>query len=282
MDERFDLSRAIRDKRFKYIRNYMPHRIYGQHLNYLWRAPATGSWETAYKDGRTNAVQSLFWQPKPPEELYDTQADPYEVNNLAEDPQFKAVLERMRTDLQRWIRDSRDPGFIPEGELVKRTSGTTAHEWVRQGDFPVLRVIETAELASSRNPEAFKTLQKRLKDPEAAVRFWAATGCLILGDKAKSAASSLSRLLEDESGDVRVAAAEAMHQLGEKQTAMEVLMAELEKPNPWVALRAANVLEIIGEEAVPASPRMREVEASTEADYVKRSLAWTLEKLGNR
>ena len=36
MDERYDMSRAVRDQKYRYIRNYMPYRIYGQKLEYLW------------------------------------------------------------------------------------------------------------------------------------------------------------------------------------------------------------------------------------------------------
>ena len=82
MDERIDLMRSLRDERFLYIRNYMPHRPYGQYLRYLWRMPATRSWEKEYLEGRCNEVQSRFWQEKPAEELYDVKADPHNVNNL--------------------------------------------------------------------------------------------------------------------------------------------------------------------------------------------------------
>jgi N-sulfoglucosamine sulfohydrolase len=83
MDERYDMSRAVRDHQYRYIRNYMPFRVYGQHLEYLWRAPSIRSWEQAYLAGQCNEIQSAFWQPKPVEELYDTQNDPWEINNLA-------------------------------------------------------------------------------------------------------------------------------------------------------------------------------------------------------
>ena len=44
MDERIDLPRAVRHKQYRYIKNYMPHRIYGQYLEYLWKAPSCRSW----------------------------------------------------------------------------------------------------------------------------------------------------------------------------------------------------------------------------------------------
>ncbi|MGK7395400.1 MAG: sulfatase family protein, partial [Candidatus Cyclobacteriaceae bacterium M3_2C_046] len=89
MDERFDLVRSVRDKEFRYIRNYMPHKIYGQHIAYLWRAPSMRSWEREYKKGNLNEIQSKFWGPKPVEELYDIKADPDNINNLADDPEYQ-------------------------------------------------------------------------------------------------------------------------------------------------------------------------------------------------
>src|SRR5690606_9080679 len=38
MDERIDLSRSVRDKQYRYTRNFMPHKIYGQYIEYLWQA----------------------------------------------------------------------------------------------------------------------------------------------------------------------------------------------------------------------------------------------------
>ncbi len=51
MDERFDLTRGVRDKQFFYRRNFMPHRKYGQHLAYLWNAPSMQSWHKQYLAG---------------------------------------------------------------------------------------------------------------------------------------------------------------------------------------------------------------------------------------
>ena len=99
MDETYDMMRTIRDKQFRYVRNYMPHRIYGEHLNYLWLMPATVSWEREFRAGRCNELQSVFWNEKPSEELYDELADHYEIHNLAEDPRYENALKRLRQAL---------------------------------------------------------------------------------------------------------------------------------------------------------------------------------------
>ena len=133
MDEAYDMARSVRDKRFRYTRNYMPHRIYGQYLQYLWRAPSMASWQAAYEAGELNEAQSAFWEPKPPEELYDVTTDPHNVRNLADDPQYQADLERLRGAEAAWVRRIRDAGFLPEAEMMARAreQGTTIYEMMR-------------------------------------------------------------------------------------------------------------------------------------------------------
>ena len=105
LDERYDLSYTMRNKRYRYIRNYMPHRIYGQHLEALWKVPAMVSWENAYHMGVCNGDQSAFWNTKPTEELYDEQDDPYEVKNLADYPTSRNELKQMRRAPSRPVGD---------------------------------------------------------------------------------------------------------------------------------------------------------------------------------
>ncbi|NIA13135.1 MAG: sulfatase-like hydrolase/transferase [Nitrospiraceae bacterium] len=279
MDERYDMMRAVRDKRFKYIRNYMPHRIYGQYLQYLWKAPSTRSWEAEFKAGRCNEAQRIFWGTKPPEEVYDTSADPWEVNNLADDPVYVDVLKRMRAANRKWVREIRDPGFIPEGEMVELSEGKTSFDLVREPSFPLDRIIETAEMATLRDPALLPELRLRLDDEQASVRFWAATGCAVLGEQAKAAEGLLCGLLTDDCGDVRVAAAEAVHGLGERTRALDVLSAELKNPNSKVALRAANVLEALGAASAAALPAIEAVHETTTDDYVKRAALRLLSQL---
>jgi len=280
MDERYDMMRAVRDKQFKYIRNYMPHRIYGQYLEYLWKMPATRSWEEEYKAGRCNPTQSIFWGPKPAEELYDVAKDPYEVNNLAANPAHADVLERMRRALRDWILKIRDTGFLPEGDMVERTAGTTAYELVRRPGLPLERIVETAEMATDRNARHLPELVKRLKDPDSAVRYWAATGCVVLGEQARSAADALAAALADSSGDVRIAAAEALFGLGMTDKALPVLKQALADKNPRVVLHAVNVIQCLGEKAVSLLPAVERAMKDSGDNYVDRAGAHVLKTLG--
>jgi len=281
MDERYDMMRSVRDGRFRYIRNYMPHRIYGQYLEYLWKAPSMRSWEKAFHDGKCNETQRIFWGVKPVEELYDIQSDPHEVRNLAGDPDYKEVLQRMRKANKKWIRDIRDTGFIPEGEMLERIRQHTAYELVQDDQFSIERIIETAELAGEGNPENLPVLLERLKDEEAAVRYWAATGCTILGESAQSVTDSLLDCLGDPSADVRIAVAEALCSIGEMDQGLPVIIQETKNSNSKVALHALNVLDAQGEGARSALTKLELLIRESRDNYIIRASRHIFHMLGN-
>jgi arylsulfatase A-like enzyme len=278
MDERIDMMRAVRDKNYKYIRNYMPHRIYGQHLNYLWRSPNTRSWEKEFKAGRCNEVQSLFWQTKPSEELYDITKDPWEVNNLAEKSEYSDVLDRMRGAAMKWTREVHDIGFLPEGEMIKRSKDMTNFELVRTKDFPMERIIETAEIASAGDINTLPELINRMSDKESSVRYWATTGIVILGKEAGAAENVLIEALEDESADVRIAAAEALCNLGRKENAIPVLKKEMFSSNTKVALYAINVLNLVIEDTQSLLPILEKLNQQSEDKYIKRCISHMIDR----
>ena len=280
MDERYDLSRAVRDKQFKYIRNYNPHRIYGQHLEYLWKMATTRSWEAEYKAGRCQGPQKFFWEEKPVEELYDTKADPWEVKNLANDPKYAEVLKRMQAANREHILSIRDAGFIPEGEMVRQAEGSSIYELVRNEEkYPLQRILDIAELATRGEAKNLARLTELLDDEHPVIRYWAATGLVILKKNAEPARARLEKSLSDESPDVQIAAAEALSNLGETEKAVEHLAGLLDHDNQWVALRAANVLEIIGEPARAALPALEKAAQQNRHDYVKRAAGHTVEVL---
>jgi uncharacterized sulfatase len=126
MDEAYDLIRAVRDKRYKYIRNYMPHLTRGQDIEYMNQMPTMQEMRRLDAAGKLKGPQlQYFHETKPVEELYDTAGDPHEVRNLADDPEYKDVLERMRKAHIKWTRETRDIGRIPEPEFdeTKRPGG---------------------------------------------------------------------------------------------------------------------------------------------------------------
>lgn len=281
MDERIDMSRSVRDKKYRYIRNYMPHKIYGQYLEYLWKAPSMASWERLHTEGKLNEVQSRFWNAKPAEELYDVQADPHNVVNLALNPGYADVLNRMRKANREWMLNTIDLGLIPEA-LFEEVGEPTLYEYGRSGRYRLDEIMDMAEAASSGSAEHLSSFMQHLTNPDPIQRYWAATGCIVLGDKARPAKSALKKALEDPQVAVRIAAAEALYFLGESALAVRTLQAALKDSNKMARVQALNALETMGRDAHPA---MTAVEALTsdklqDQDYDIRAANRLVQRLG--
>jgi uncharacterized sulfatase len=115
MDERYDVIRAVRNKRYKYIRNFMPHLPYAQRIAYLELMPTMRDWRRLHAANQLSGPTALFFREiKPVEELYDTETDPHEVNNLAGEPQHAEKLRELRGRLVEWMLETQDLGLIPE------------------------------------------------------------------------------------------------------------------------------------------------------------------------
>lgn len=260
MDERIDMSRSVRDKKFRYIRNYLPNKIYGQYLEYLWRAPSVKSWEDLYKAGKLNAVQSKFWEQKPAEELFDVDADPHNIHNLAGDPKYRKDLERLRKANEQWMASYKDVGFIPEAIIYEITKTTPLYDYARSGKYDFGKIAATADIASSRDAANTPALIKALGDTDPSVRYWAATGLTVL--KASSGKQALQKALKDPEVAVRIAAAEGLYVTGaDKPGAIATLTGALKSDNPYARLQALNVLDLTGKDAAPAIPDAEKISA---------------------
>ena len=120
MDEAFELQRGVRDRRWKYIRNYNPDIPYAQHIDYMDQMPAMQDWRRlAAADRLTDGQKNWFQQPKPIEELYDTEKDPWELNNLAGSAEHSERLEAMRSAAENLQDELGDTGMVPEAVLME-------------------------------------------------------------------------------------------------------------------------------------------------------------------
>ena len=119
-DETYDMVRAVRDRRFKYIRNCRPELPYLGWIPYRNRHPIVQEMWRLHMAGELDEHQSLMFQSRPTEELYDTDADPYEINNLANHSGYQAVLMRLRAALDAWLLQVGDKGEMPETEMVRQ------------------------------------------------------------------------------------------------------------------------------------------------------------------
>jgi arylsulfatase A-like enzyme len=119
MDASIDRMRCVRTARFKYIRNYFPMIPYQQHNAYKERSyPTWNLVKELAREGKLTPEAALFASAtKPIEELFDLQADPHEVKNLAADPAYRTTLKEMRGLVDAWVRDTNDQGHVGEDPI---------------------------------------------------------------------------------------------------------------------------------------------------------------------
>jgi uncharacterized sulfatase len=256
MDERIDLVRSVRDRQYIYIRNFMPHRIYGAFIAYLFEMPTIQVWKRLYDEGKLKPPQTRFWERKPAEELYDLSADPDEVNNLAGSPRHRAAQERLRAALFAWMREIRDVDLLPEAEMHARSGGASPYGLGQdEARYPFDRILEAADQASGMQAAATDKLLELIRDADSGVRFWAVTGLLMRGQEAVNrGAAALRKALADASPSVRIAAAEALGQFGgeaDVSASLKTLveLADLRRNGLYVAVAALNSLDALGDKA---------------------------------
>ncbi len=260
MDETIDLSRTVRKGKYRYIRNYMPHKIYGQYIEYLWRAPSMKSWENEYKENHLDSVKSAFWKAKPYEELYDCEADPHNVQNLANSKTYSSTLKELSITLDKWIINTHDLGFVPEPMIAEINKTMSLYEWAQKDKYPLPRILETASIAASRDIDCLPFLRERLKDKNPIVRYWAATGCRILETEAINAKPLLMEIAKkDNDASVRAVAAESLYYLGNKKLAIQLLSQALLDNNLMLRVQALNTLQQFGQDAQPALTFVRKM-----------------------
>lgn len=292
MDERYDMVRSVVGKRYIYIRNYMPHKLYGQHVGYMFVTTTTQVWKRLYDEGKLNEAQSHFWKTKPAEELYDLQEDPDEVNNLANSKKYTKVLNQMRQAHRTHVTQIKDVGFLPEGEIHSRSEGSTPYEMGHnKNKYPFEKIYSAANLASSIKKSDLQAITKLLTNSDSAVRYWGALGLLMQERTGvKHGREFLIKALKDSSPYVRAIAAEALGKYGSKKEislAVKVLgeMADPIKNGCFPSMFAMNAIDHLDAKAKNLLPLIQSMPRTpTEVDkrfqgYVGRLVETTIKEL---
>src|SRR5919197_5999751 len=121
MDIEYDMMRSARDKRFLYIRNFEPELPYAGHIIYRNQSDIMQEWLRLQAERKLTDTAALWMRThRPAEELYDTKADPHQIENLAANPAHQTTLERMRRAVTEWMTRIGDQGLINEAEMIQR------------------------------------------------------------------------------------------------------------------------------------------------------------------
>jgi N-sulfoglucosamine sulfohydrolase len=156
------------------------------------------------------------------------------------------------------------------------------YDYMRSGKIDLEPIIEAAEIATKGEEKNIDKLISFLKSDESAIRYWGATGLLILGDKASIAVDDLKNSLSDESPDVVTVAAEALYNLGEKEDAKKALLSVLNNPDEFARSRCLNTIDCINESSHEVIEGVVAMVAATKdktrSRYDLRAAKWLIEK----
>lgn len=119
-DETYDFARSVLDGKFVYIRNFNTSIPYTYRLEYREQVDMTRKLlEMDAKGELSGAAAHIFRDSRDVEELYNLEDDPYEVNNLASNPDYNEQLVKMRKQLAEWQLEVGDKGMIDEYDMVQ-------------------------------------------------------------------------------------------------------------------------------------------------------------------
>ena len=157
MDDTHDAMRAVRSKRYKYIRNLMPERAYCQYNEYKEkRYPTLAVLNVMHQEGTLSPEQSHFMaSEKPPEELYDLEADPWETNNLIHETTPQKTVADLRQALQKWQNEMNDEGVTD----AFRKGGWPA-------DYPTRSLKAWKEIVEKFHPYVFRMPGEKIRPPD--------------------------------------------------------------------------------------------------------------------
>ena len=288
MDERYDIIRTVRGPQYRYIRNFEPLKPYYQYMNTPEKGATMQEIRKKEASGQLDPVMALFSaNEKPAEELYDTHADPFEIHNLADDPAFSQRLSEMRHALSKWQNEIGDVGLIPEAEIeiLEQDAGSrfAILQSTTKNSSTEKRLALLVDIATSASegPAGIPKLLDALKNEDASIRYWAATGIGNIGPAATSTLKRVVESLNDPSPSVRIAAARAVAKLGSPEEALPVLEAELQSDHQWGRLAAAIVLDEMDEEARPALPSLQQALLNQPNKYIVRVANRAINELEN-
>ncbi len=229
MSERYDFNRAITDGEYYFIQNFVPHRPRGKSTRYGYSVQK--NWvanETSFESGKSNAIQSQFYLPKPIIELFNTKSDPWHVTNLAEDLKSQEKLKELSQELDRWMVDIRDIGLIPEPMFYDFVgvgkNYATIYEYAQSSDYEIERILPIAKLAAKGAINNKADFLKFLNDLNPIVRYWGAYGVFRLAENNENLQKLLIDAIEKETIPVnRLLLAQALAVSGNRKKAFEYL-----------------------------------------------------------
>jgi N-sulfoglucosamine sulfohydrolase len=244
-DNAYELSRSIRDQKYMYIRNYMPHlpaiqkgKIFSDEKE------SYALLHRHYTEGTLPEPGIQMYRAKDAEELYDLAEDPWQLVNLAAFPEYDAKKEAMKKELQNHLLNTCDLAFLPESEINLRSKGKAP--WYLTHDkskYDIEKILNAAQKVGVATEEDIEIM---LNDSDSGVRYW---GIMALRQLSEAPVSRFYEIMhhamQDSSPSVSIASAEWLYHNLASGEALQHLLEFLDHDDATVRLEAARALEIL-------------------------------------
>ncbi len=222
-DEKYDLVRAVRVGKYKYIRNYQPFNVDALYNFYRYKMLIYREWKELFLDGQLNEQQRQFFLPRSAEALYDLEEDPFELNNLADQPAYADTLLALRHRLQHQVKSMPDLSFYPEPVFLQEGLYDPVH-WGQAQKGEIAQLVDIADLMLAPFDQVKKPLHRALRSDRPWHRYWALIVCSAFGAEAAALYETARRLLaQDPSGLVRMRAAEFLGLTRQQDPSLDLL-----------------------------------------------------------
>jgi hypothetical protein len=243
-DNGIDLVRSVTNDKYMYSRNFMPFMPEVRYIRYMEIGEIKQQMRKDLADNKLNQLQKSLFEDRPTEFLFDIENDRWETKNLANNPDFKPVMEQMRNQLKREILQSRDVLLLPEYEIGLISETTTPYEFrLKDENYPVAEIYEAASLSGYRGKDIASQQIALLGNPNKIVRYWGILGLRSQSpEDLKPFSNAIIKAMNDEYPPVAITTSAIVWQEYGNKSSAEILKKYCASENMDLALMAINNL----------------------------------------
>ena len=267
-DNGIDMIRTVTDGKYVYSRNFMPFMPEARFIRYMEIGEIKQQMRKDLAEGKLNPLQKSLFDDRPAEFLFDIENDLWETNNLANNADFRLVLDKMRKLLKEEIIKSRDAMFLPEYEIAALSKSTTTYEFrLDKTNFPIEEIINAASLCGFRGKDVTDIQVELLSSSNKIIRYWAVLGLRSQSmEDLKPVSKQIENAMKDDYLPVSVTASAILFELSGSKNSEEKLKKYCADKNLQISLMAINYL-LYSKNKEPFVEVIRTVHKMPDRDY---------------
>ncbi len=240
------IERSVIKGKYVYTRVFSPYTPTVKNQGYDYNCDILCSVRKNMYYGLLNEVQMEPFLPRVTEYLYDLETDQWETTNLAVNSAYTGILTELRIEMVRYVKETKDLGFMPEYEMQKRASGKTPLE-VRNTNYNIDAIVDAA-LLSGQGATVLETQLNLLQNKDELIRYWAAVGIYNQGEQAVIHKETLVNALNNETFDgTRIELAAFLYNFCDYEPGAEILKEYAKGNDELLANDAVVKIQYLGE-----------------------------------